>query len=56
MGFPRQEYWSELPFPYPGDLHNPEIEPRSLALQVDSSLPEPPGKTKWLHMHYLGAL
>ena len=36
MGFPRQEYWSGLPFPSPGDLLNPGIEPRSPALQVDS--------------------
>ena len=33
MGFPRQEYWSGLPFPFPGDRPNPEIEPRSPALQ-----------------------
>ena len=32
MGFSRQEYWSGLPFPFPGDLPNPEIEPRSPAL------------------------
>ena len=36
MGFPRQEYWSGLPFPFPGDLPNPGIEPKSPALQVDS--------------------
>ena len=43
MGFSRQEYWSGLPFPSPGDLPNPGIEPRSPALQV--TLPsEPPGK------------
>ena len=39
MGFPRQEYWSGLPFPLPGDLPDPGIEPvslRSPALQVDS--------------------
>ena len=36
MGLPRQEYWSRLPFPSPGDLLNPEIEPRSPALQADS--------------------
>ena len=36
MGFSRQEYWSGLPFPPPGDLPNPGIEPRSLALQTDS--------------------
>ena len=32
MGFSRQEYWSGLPFPSPGDLPDPRIEPRSLAL------------------------
>jgi len=32
MGFPRQEYWSGLPFPPPGDLPNPGIKPASLAL------------------------
>ena len=36
MGFPRQEYWSGLPFPSPGDLPNPGIEPWSPALQADS--------------------
>ena len=35
MGLPRQEYWSGLPFPSPGDLPDPEIEPRSPALQAD---------------------
>ena len=34
MGFSRQEYWSGLPFPSPGDLPNPGIEPRSSALQA----------------------
>ena len=36
MGCPRQEYWSGLPFPSPGDLPNPGVEPTSLALQADS--------------------
>ena len=36
MGFFRQEYWSGLPFPSPGDLPNPGIKPRSLTLQADS--------------------
>ena len=36
MGFSRQEYWSGLPFPSPGDLPDPGIEPRSPALQADS--------------------
>ena len=44
MGFSRQEYWSELPFPSPGDLPNPGIEPRSPALQADALSSEPPGK------------
>ena len=43
-GFSRQEYWSGLPFPSPGDLPNPGIEPRSSALQADMLLFEPPGK------------
>ena len=38
MGFSRQEYWSGLPFPSPGDLPNPGIEPRSPALQADSTI------------------
>ena len=38
------EYWSGLPFPSPGDLPNPGIEPQSPALQADSLLLEPPGK------------
>ena len=36
MGFPRQEYWSGLPFPSPGDPPDPGTEPTSPALQVDS--------------------
>ena len=44
MGFSRQEYWSGLPFPSPGDFPDPRIEPRSPALQEDSLLSEPPGK------------
>ena len=43
-GDSRQEHWSGLPFPPPGDLPNPGIEPRSSALQADSLLSEPPGK------------
>ena len=39
-----QEYQSELPFPSPGDLPDPGIEPRSRALQADSLPSEPPGK------------
>ena len=40
----RQEHWSGLPFPSPGDLPNPGIEPRSPALQANSLPTEPPGK------------
>ena len=36
MGFSRQEYWGGLPFPSPGDLPDPGIEPRSPALQADA--------------------
>ena len=36
MGFSRQEYWTSLPFPSPGDLPDPGIKPRSPALQADS--------------------
>ena len=43
MGFSRQECWSELPFPSPGDLPDPGIERGSAALQADA-LSEPPGK------------
>ena len=42
MGFSRQEYWSGLPFPSPGDLPHPGIEPRSPALQADTLPSEPP--------------
>ena len=44
MGFSRQEHWSGLPFPSPGDLLDPGIEPRSPALQADALTSEPPGK------------
>ena len=40
----RQEYWSGLPFPSPGDLPNPGIEPGSPALQADALPSELPGK------------
>ena len=46
MGFPRQEYWSGLPFTSPGDLPDPKIKPRSPALQGDSVLSEPPEKPR----------
>ena len=62
--FPRQEYWTGLPLPPPGDLPNPGIKPRPLALQADSLPSEPPGKYLLqffrcnLHskIHFLGCL
>ena len=45
MGFSRQEYWSRLPCPSPGDLPDPGIEPGSPALQADSLLTVPVWKT-----------
>ena len=45
VGFPRQEYWKELPFPSPGDLPDPKIEPVSPALAGRLLTNEPPGKT-----------
>ena len=44
MGLPRQEYWSGLPFPSPGNLPKPGIEPWSPELQADSLPSEPPVK------------
>ena len=44
MGFSRQEYWSGLPFPSPGDLPDPGIEPGSPTLQADSLSSEPLGE------------
>ena len=45
MEFSRQEYWSGLPFPSPGDIPEPGIEPRSPTFQADALTSEPPGKT-----------
>ena len=42
MGFSRQEYWSGLPFPSPGDLPDLGIKPRSPAFQADTLTSEPP--------------
>jgi len=44
MGFSWQEYWNGLPFPSPGDLPDPEIEPTSLALAGGFFTTEPPEK------------
>ena len=48
MGFSRQEYWSGLPFPSPGDLPNPGIKPRSPTLQRDSLPSEPSEKPRYI--------
>ena len=54
-----QEYWNGLPFPSPGDLPNPRIEPGSPALQTDTLPSEPLGKPEnkdhgiWSH-HFMG--
>ena len=51
MGFSRQEYWSWLPFPSPGDLPNTGIEPGSPALQADA-LPSEPQEAKMSDLNY----
>ena len=45
MGFSRQEYWSGLPFPSPGNFPDPGVEPRSPALADSFFTSEPPGKS-----------
>ena len=50
IGFSRQEYCSELPFPSQGDLSDPRIKPRSPALQAYS---EPPGKLYFLFVMFI---
>ena len=52
MGFSRQEYWSGLPFPSPGDLPDPGIEPRSPTLQAAALPSEPPGCIHRTHRTY----
>ena len=54
MGFSRQEYWSGLPFPSPGDLPNPGIEPGSPTLQADTLTSEPPGTLSVMSILFLG--
>ena len=53
MGFSRQEYWSGVPFPPPGDLSNPGIETGSPPLQADTLPYEPPGKPVCMYTMYL---
>ena len=48
MGFSRQEYWSGLPFPPPGDLPDPGLQTASPALAGEFFTTEPPGKLSWV--------
>ena len=52
MGFSRQEYWSGLPFPSPGDLPNPGIKPRSPTLQADALTSELPGNVACIPLNF----
>ena len=54
MGFSRQDYWSGLSFPSPGDLPNPRIEPEFPALQADTLPSEPPGKPPEANCQLIG--
>ena len=56
MEFCRQEYWDGQPFPSPGDLPNPGVEPRSLALQADSFPAEPQRRPKNIGLGSLSLL
>ena len=56
VGFSRQEYWSGLPFPSPGDLPNPRIEPGSPTLQADALTSAPPGKPLHNNLKRLGLI
>ena len=53
MGFSRQEYWSRLPFPPPGDLPDPGAEFESPALQVDSLPAKPSGQPLIQYLIYV---
>ena len=55
-GFSRQEYWSELPFPFTGDLPDPGIEPVSSVLRADSLPSEPSGKAIVIYTVNMGKL
>ena len=56
MGFSRQDCWSGLPFPSPGVLPDPGIEPRSPALRADALPSEPPGKPQNNSYHIVNDL
>ena len=51
QGFSRQDYWSGLPYPPPGDFPNPGIKPRSPASQADSLPSELSGKSICIYRH-----
>ena len=53
MKFPKQEYWSGLPFPSPGDLPDPGIEPESPELAGRFFTAEPPGKPVEMVTHMI---
>ena len=53
MGFSRQEYWSGLPFPSPGDLPDQGIKPGPPALEADALTSEPPGKPNQVILYNL---
>ena len=58
MGFSKQEHWSGLPFPFPGDLPDPEIKPGSPAFQADSLPTELRGKITviWGHRNMCNSI
>ena len=56
MEFSRQESWSGLPFPSPGDLPDPGIKPRSPTLQADALLSRPPGSNSLEFLNFLNSL
>ena len=53
MEFSREEYWSELSFPSPGNLPDPGIEPGSPAFQADSLPSETPGSPNWVELNWM---
>ena len=52
LGFSRQEYWNGLPYPPPGDLPNPGVEPGSSTLQADS-LPSEPPENPYIYLTFI---
>ena len=56
VGFPWQEHWSRLPFPSPGDLADPGVEPASPALAGRFFTTEQPGKSPFLQIHQVKSI